>query len=219
MARKTLKGIRVGVLATDGFEQVELTLPVKALRKRGAQVDVISLHKGKIRGVNLLWPGKKVAVDLTVQQVMPSDIDALLIPGGFVNPDALRQSGEVLEFVREVNRMGRPIATLCHGPWVLVSAGLASGRKLASWPGIKDDLRNAGAQWMDESGVRDGRWFSSRSPLDMPHFIKGMVKLFEEHAPRNHPQVERAGVHWGRWAVAALVGWVALRPLRTVLAR
>lgn len=219
MARKTLKGIRVGVLATDGFEQVELTLPVKALRKRGAQVDIISLHEGKIRGVNFLWPGKKVPVDLTVQQVVPSDLDALLIPGGFANPDALRQSEEVLDFVREVDRMGRPIATLCHGPWVLVSAGLASGRKLASWPGIKDDLRNAGALWMDESGVRDGRWFSSRGPQDLPHFIQGMVKLFEEHAPRNHPVVEKEGVHWGRWAVAALLGWAAIRPLRTALAR
>lgn len=218
MARKTLKGIRVGVLAVDGFEQVELTLPTRVLRKRGAQVDIISLHKGRIRGMNLMWPGKKVRVDETIQKVRPTDFDALLIPGGFVNPDFLRQSEAVLDFVREFDRQGRPIATLCHGPWVLVSAGLVSGRKLASWPGIKDDLRNAGAQWMDEPGVRDGRWFSSRSPLDMRHFIKGMVRLFEEHAPRNHPVVEKRSP-WGRWLFAALLGLVAIRPARAALAR
>jgi protease I len=217
MARKTLKGIRVGVLAADGFEQVELTLPVRALRKRGAQVDIISLHKGRIRGMNLMWPGKKVRVDETVERVRPKDFDALLIPGGFVNPDKLRQSEEVLDFVREMDRHGRPIATLCHGPWVLVSAGLVSGRKLASWPGIKDDIRNAGAEWMDESGVRDGRWFSSRGPHDMRHFIKGMVALFDEHAPRNHPVEKRS--HWVRWVFAALLGLVAIRPTRTALAR
>ena len=217
MAKKVLKGIRVGVLATDGFEQVELTIPVKALRKRGAQVDIVSLHKGKIRGINLMWPGKKVAVDETVDRVRPRDFDALLIPGGFQNPDTLRQSEEVLDFVREIDRLGRPIATLCHGPWVLVSAGLASGRRLSSWPGIKDDLRNAGAEWRDESGVLDGRWFSSRGPQDMRHFLKGMVSLFAEKAPRNHP-VEQ-GFRWGRWLFAALLGMVAIRPVRTALAR
>lgn len=217
MARKVLKGIRVGVLATDGFEQVELTLPVKALRKRGAQVDIVSLHKGKIRGINLMWPGKKVPVDETVDSVRPRDFDALLIPGGFQNPDSLRQSEEVLDFVRELDRLGRPIATLCHGPWVLVSAGLANGRRLSSWPGIKDDIRNAGAEWRDESGVLDGRWFTSRGPQDMRHFIKGMVSLFAEYAPRNHPAPERS--HWGRWAIAAVLGLIAWRPVREALAR
>ena len=217
MARRTLKGIRVGVLATDGFEQVELTIPVKTLRRRGAQVDIVSLHQGTIRGMNLMWPGKKVRVDETVDRVRPKDFDALLIPGGFMNPDALRQNEAALDFVREIDRLGRPIATLCHGPWVLVSAGLVSGRKLSSWPGIKDDLRNAGAEWLDEPGVRDERWFSSRGPQDMRPFLKGMVQLFAEHAPRNHPVVEERP-HWGRWA-AALLGLVAIRPLRTAFAR
>ncbi|EPX65258.1 ThiJ/PfpI family protein [Cystobacter fuscus DSM 2262] len=217
MARKVLKGIRVGVLATDGFEQVELTIPVKALRKRGAQVDIVSLRKGKIRGINLMWPGKKVPVDETVDTVRPRDFDALLIPGGFQNPDSLRQSEEVLDFVREIDRLGRPIATLCHGPWVLVSAGLANGRRLSSWPGIKDDIRNAGAEWRDESGVLDGRWFTSRGPQDMRHFIKGMVSLFAEYAPRNHLAPERS--HWGRWAIAAVLGLIAWRPVREALAR
>ncbi|MET0404112.1 MAG: type 1 glutamine amidotransferase domain-containing protein [Cystobacter sp.] len=216
MARKILKGIRVGVLAADGFEQVELTVPVKALRKRGAQVDIVSLKPGKIRGIHLMWPGKKVAVDETVERVRPKDFDALLIPGGFQNPDALRQSEAALDFVREMDRLGRPIATLCHGPWVLVSAGLVSGRKLASWPGIKDDLRNAGAEWHDESGMLDGRWFTSRGPQDMRTFLKGMVALFAAYAPRNHPVEERS--HWGRWAVAAVLGLIAWRPLREALA-
>ena len=216
MARKNLKGIRVAVLAADGFEQVELTLPVKALRKRGAQVDIVSLRKGKIRGINFMYPGKKVAVDETVDRVRPKDFDALLIPGGFQNPDALRQDEAVLDFVREMDRLQRPIATLCHGPWVLVSAGLVSGRKLASWPGIKDDLRNAGAVWMDESGVTDERWFTSRGPQDMRHFLKGMVSLFAEHAPRNHP-VETPS-HWGRWVAAAVVGFFAIRARRAALA-
>jgi protease I len=216
MARKTLRGIRVAALATDGFEQVELTLPMRALRKRGARVDVISLHKGRIRGLNLLYPGKKVRVDETVHRARPRDFDALLIPGGFANPDFLRQSDEVLDFVRELHWLGRPIATLCHGPWVLVSAGLVKGRKLASWPGIKDDIRNAGGEWVDESGVRDDLWFSSRGPHDMRHFLKGMVQLFAETAPRNHLE-ERS--RWGRWLFAALLGWVAIRPLRNALAR
>jgi protease I len=209
MARKTLKGIRVGVLAADGFEQVELTIPMKVLRKRGAQVDVISLHEGKIRGMNLMYPGKKVPVDETVDRVRPKSFDALLIP--------LRQSEEVLDFVRDFERLGRPIATLCHGPWVLVSAGLVKGRRLASWPGIKDDIRNAGGLWTDEPGVRDDLWFSSRGPHDMRHFLKGMVELFAEHAPRNHPVEARS--RWGRWLVAAVLGMVAIRPLRTALAR
>jgi protease I len=217
MVRKTLKGIRVGALAADGFEQVELTLPMRALRKRGAQVDVISLHKGRIRGLNLLYPGKKVRVDETVRKVRPQDFDALLIPGGFANPDFLRQSEEVLDFVRHFHWLGRPIATLCHGPWVLVSAGLVKGRRLASWPGIKDDIRNAGGQWVNEPGVRDDLWFSSRGPHDMRHFLKGMVELFAETAPRNH--LAEARSHWGRWLFAALLGWVAIRPLRTALAR
>jgi protease I len=217
MARKTLKGIRVGVLAADGFEQVELTIPMKVLRKRGAQVDIISLHEGKIRGMNLTYPGKKVPVDETVDRVRAKSFDALLIPGGFVNPDALRQNEEVLEFVRDFERLGRPIATLCHGPWVLVSAGLVKGRRLASWPGIKDDIRNAGGMWMDESGVLDDLWFTSRGPHDMRHFLKGMVELFAEHAPRNHPAEARS--RWGRWLVAAVLGMVAIRPLRTALAR
>jgi protease I len=216
MFRKVLKGIRVGVLAADGFEQVELTLPMKALRKRGAQVDIISLHKGRIRGMNLMYPGKKVRVDDTVDHVRPRDFDALLIPGGFVNPDALRQNQDALAFVREFHWLARPIATLCHGPWVLVSAGLVRGRKLAAWPGIKDDIRNAGGQWMDEPGVRDELWFTSRGPHDMRHFLNGMVSLFAEKAPRNHA---RKGFRWGRWLFAAMLGLVAIRPVRTALAR
>jgi protease I len=184
-------------------------------------VDILSLHRGSIRGVNLLYPGRKVRVDETVAKVRAEEFDALLIPGGFANPDFLRQSEKALEFVREFERLGRPIATLCHGPWVLVSAGLVRGRKLTSWPGIKDDLRNAGASWVDEPAVRDGMWLSSRGPQDLRAFIQGMVELFEQHAPRHHWVVERR-VGWGRLLVA-VAGLLALRPgvraLRGALAR
>ncbi|HZJ55363.1 MAG TPA: type 1 glutamine amidotransferase domain-containing protein [Myxococcaceae bacterium] len=183
MAHKRLEGVRVAVLVTDGFEQVEVTRPLKHLLKHGAAVDIVSLHRGRIRGINLLHPGITLRVNRTVQQVNASDYDALLIPGGFVNPDFLRQSEKAKMLVTAFDVAGKPIATLCHGPWVLVSAGLVHDRKLAAWPGIQDDIRNAGGTWIDEPLVRDGNWVSSRSPLDLLHFERGMVELFEQ-APR-----------------------------------
>jgi protease I len=184
---QSLMGVRVGVLAMDGFEQVELTMPVSRLRKEGAAVTVISLRPGRIRGMNAMFPGKKVKVDKTIFRVDAADFDALLLPGGFINPDFLRQSDRVLELVREFDRDGKPIAVICHGPWVLVSAGLVKGRRLASWPGIRDDVQNAGGTWIDEAAVRDGNWISSRSPLDMLAFNNGMVSLFAELANRGAP--------------------------------
>ena len=173
----------MAVLAADGFEQVEVTRPLKELLRHGARVDVVSLHRGGIRGINFLNPGIKLRVNRTVHDVSASDYDALLIPGGFVNPDLLRQSEKAKMLVTAFDVAGKPIATLCHGPWVLVSAGLVRDRKLAAWPGIQDDIRNAGGTWLDEPLVRDGNWVSSRSPLDLVHFQRGMVALFEE-APR-----------------------------------
>ncbi len=191
MARRELEGLRVAALAADGFEQVELTIPLKTLRKHGAAVDVVSLRPGTIRGMNLILPGKKVRVDRLINEANPEVYDALLIPGGFVNPDLLRQSQEALEFVRAFDRAEKPIAVLCHGPWVLASAGLLRGRRLTSWPGIKDDLINAGAEWVDESLVRDRNWVSSRGPQDMKAFLKGMRTLFAEHAPLAPKEMER----------------------------
>lgn len=128
--RKELKGRRIAVLATDGFEKVELTIPVAALRSGGAAVDIVSLHSGTIRGVNLHKPANKVDVTKTVSEANPADYDAMLVPGGFINPDMLRQSAEARDFVRAFDSANKPIATLCHGPWVLASAGLLEGRVL-----------------------------------------------------------------------------------------
>lgn len=178
MAKQYLAGIRVAILAADGFEQVELTQPRKTLRREGAFTEVISLRPGSILGMNLLLPGKKEKVDRTIFEADPSDYDALLIPGGFVNPDFLRQSDRVLEFVRDFNQSGKPIATLCHGPWVLVSAGLVRGRRLACWAGIKDDVINAGGIYEDKSVVKDGNWISSRDPHDLLQFNRAIVEHF-----------------------------------------
>lgn len=178
MAKQHLAGIRVAVLAADGFEQVELTQPRKTLEKHGASVEVVSLRPGSIMGMNLLLPGKKEKVDRTIFDADPGDYDALLIPGGFVNPDFLRQSEQVLEFVRRFDQAGKPIASLCHGPWVLVSAGLVQGRRLASWNGIKDDINNAGGIWTDKAVVTDGNWVTSRDPHDLLQFNKAIVEHF-----------------------------------------
>jgi len=180
MTLRRLEGLRVAVLATDGFEQVEVLRPLKHLLRQGALVDIVSLHRGTIRGVNLLTPGIELKVNRTVNEVSAANYDALLIPGGFVNPDFLRQNDKAKMLVTAFDVAGKPIATLCHGPWVLISAGLVHDRKLAAWPGIQDDIRNAGGTWVDEPLVRDGNWVSSRSPLDLLHFERGMTELFEE---------------------------------------
>lgn len=175
-----LTGLRVAVLAADGAEQVEISSPVEALHEHGAEVEIVSLHPGRIRTVNHLFPGRKVRVDRTLRTADADDYDALLIPGGLVGPDTLRQSDQALDFVRAFERAGKPIAVICHGPWLLVSAGLVVRRNLTSWPGIKDDVRNAGGIWQDEPLVRDRNWVSSRSPLDLKHFNRGMLELFAE---------------------------------------
>jgi protease I len=184
MLHKRLKGVRVAVLATDGVEQVELTRPVKRLEKEGARVSIVSLHPGRIRAMNLLVPGKKIAVDTTVQQVRATAFDALLLPGGFMNPDLLRQSELARELVREFVDASKPIAVICHGPWLLVSADRVKGKRLTSWPGIQDDIRNAGGLWKDLPVVRDGNLVSSRGPHDLAEFEQAMVELFEEKVPQ-----------------------------------
>ncbi|NOK10560.1 type 1 glutamine amidotransferase domain-containing protein [Corallococcus exercitus] len=213
---KKLKGMRVAVLAADGFEQVELTRPVKRLEREGARVTIVSLHKGRIRGMNLLVPGRKVRVDATLREVKAADFDALLLPGGFMNPDFLRQSALALDFVKDADLLDLPIAVICHGPWLLASAGLLEGRHLTSWPGIRNDLENAGAHWTDEPVVRDGNWVSSRGPHDLLAFEHAMVELLAE---RMSPAITRrstaeAAPRWPRWlagglAAAATLGLVA----------
>ena len=178
VGNNVLKGRRIAVLAADGFEKVELTIPVHAMRLAGASVDIVSLRHGRIRGVNLHEPASRVRVDKILAEADPADYDGLLVPGGFINPDLLRQSVEAREFVRAFDQAGKPIATLCHGPWVLASAGLTSGRTMTSWPGIRDDLVNAGATWLDQEVVHDDNWVSSRGPQDMVPFVKAMTRLF-----------------------------------------
>ena len=175
MSDKSLKGRRIAALASDGFEKVELSIPMKALRLAGAKVDVISLRPGRIRGVNLHEPASRVRVTKTLDDANPADYDG---PGGFINPDLLRQSAKARDFVRAFDRQKKPIATLCHGPWVLASAGLLGGRTLTSWPGVRDDLVNAGATWLDQETVRDGNLLTSRGPQDLVPFVRAMIELF-----------------------------------------
>jgi protease I len=160
------------------------------LRVAGADVDIVSLRPGRIRGVNLHEPAARVAVDRTLAEAQVDDYDALLIPGGFINPDLLRQSEPARQFVREFDATGRPLATLCHGPWLLASAGLTQGRRMTSWPGVRDDLVNAGATWLDEAVVRDGNWLTSRGPQDMVPFVKALLGHFA--GPAAQPPTDRA---------------------------
>ncbi len=192
--KQKLKGRHVAVLAVDGFEMVELAVPVAALRLAGATVDVISLRHGRIRGVNLHEPASRVGVDKTVEEADPADYDALLLPGGFINPDLLRQSQQAREFVRAFDLAGKPIATLCHGAWLLASAGLLQGRTLTSWPGTRDDLVNAGATWLDQEVVRDGNLVTSRGPQDMKPFVEAVLAHFADGAPLARVERTEAGV-------------------------
>lgn len=177
-SRRALKGRRIAVLAADGFEKVELTVPLRALRRAGADVDVVSLRRGRIRGLNLNLPATRVRVDRTVDQVGAGEYDGLLVPGGFINPDLLRQSAPARELVRAFVVSGKPVVTLCHGPWVLASAGVLDGRTLTSWAGIRDDVVHAGATWLDQEVVRDGNLTTSRGPQDMAAFIPAMLETF-----------------------------------------
>jgi protease I len=207
--RRRLKGRTIAVLAADGFEKVELVVPVRALKAAGATVDVVSLRRGRIRGVNLHMPATRVRVDKTLDEADPGRYDGLLVPGGFINPDFLRQSAPAREFVRAFATSGKPIASLCHGPWVLASAGLLDGRTLTAWPGIRDDLVNAGATWLDQELVRDGNLTTSRGPQDMAAFVPGMIDAFA--SPSSSPATTAAGRESDRqldaplgWAIGAL---------------
>ncbi|OBJ57457.1 glutamine amidotransferase [Mycobacterium asiaticum] len=206
---RRLSGRKIAALAADGFEKVELVIPMRALQLGGAKVDVISLRHGRIRGVNLHMPATRVGVDKVVTDADPGAYDGLLLPGGFINPDLLRQSVAAREFVRAFDHAGKPIATLCHGPWVLASAGLLDGRTLTSWPGIRDDLVNAGATWLDREIVRDRNLVTSRGPQDMRAFLPATLDIFAESADQsqtvaNHngsdPQLDKPL----GWAVSAL---------------
>jgi protease I len=178
-----LDGKKIAVLATDGFEQAELLTPVEALRGAGATVDVVSLNAGEIQGFDHLKPGKKVQVDRKLDATSPDDYDAIVLPGGVSNPDQLRTRPEVQKFVRAFAEAGKPLAAICHAPWILIDAGLAKGRKLTSWPTVRLDLKNAGAEVVDEEVVVDQGLITSRSPQDLPAFC---AKIIEEISKGRH---------------------------------
>lgn len=172
-----LTGKKIAVLATDGFEQSELTEPKRRLEAMGAKVDVVSLPgKDSIRGWDKKDWGESVRVDKALDQVAVSDYDALVLPGGVINPDHLRQEAKAVELVKAFAAANKPVAAICHGPWMLVESGLAKGRKLTSWNSLKTDLANAGGQWQDSEVVVDGNIITSRNPSDIPAFSEAIAK-------------------------------------------
>jgi protease I len=177
-----LKGRRIAVLATDGFEQAELTEPVTALREHGAMVEVIAPQGGEIQGMQHREKGDKVHVDRTLDEVLAADYAALVLPGGVANPDALRTDPRAVRFVRHFIDAKKPVAAICHGPWTLVEADAVRGRQMTSWPSLKTDLRNAGAEWVDREVVVDGQFVTSRKPDDLPAFCAKMIETFQNAA-------------------------------------
>ena len=182
-----LNGLRVAVLATDGFEEPELTQPVKALLRAGAKVTILSLKTGEIQGVRHdLNKTTKANVDRMIKNAGAEDFDAVMLPGGAVNADKLRMVPEVQAFLRATNDAGKPIAAICHAPWELVSAGLVRGRTLTSYHTMQDDIRNAGGRWVDQEVVEDGNWVTSRKPDDLPAFNEAMLRLFSHSLAAAH---------------------------------
>jgi protease I len=175
-----LKNKRIAILATDGVEQVELLEPKKALEEAGAQTDVISPKDGKIKGWNHTDWGKEIAVDVNLKSANQNNYDALLLPGGVMNPDHLRMEPAAVQFVKSFVTSGKPVAAICHGPWLLVEAGAVRGRKLTSWPSLQTDIRNAGGEWTDQEVVSDQGLVTSRKPADIPAFNRKMIEEFAE---------------------------------------
>jgi protease I len=176
-----LDGLQVAILVTDDFEQVELTEPKKALDESGAVTTIIAPHPGQIQGMNHDEKGDRFNVDQILDEADPDDYDAVLLPGGVINADALRMEPKAQQFVRKIDAADKPIAVICHGPWLLVSAGLVVGRILTSYYTLQDDIRNAGGRWIDLALVHDQNWVSSRFPKDLELFNEGMIILFSEY--------------------------------------
>ena len=175
----TITGRRIAVLATDGVEEVELTTPVEALRAAGALITLVSLKAGRIQAMNEdVNPAGTHQVDLAVAEADAASFDGLLLPGGTTNPDKLRLDEDAVNFVKGFVSSGKPIAAICHGPWMLINAGGVAGHTMTSWPSLQVDLRNAGATWIDQTVVKDGRLVTSRNPKDLPAFCEAIVDLF-----------------------------------------
>lgn len=175
-----LRNKRVAILATDGVEQVELLEPRKALEAEGAKTEVISPKDGKIKGWNHTDWGTEIPVDLNLKSADPNNYDALMLPGGAMNPDHLRQDPAAVAFVKAFFESQKPVAAICHAGWMLVEAGAVRGRKLTSWPSLKTDIRNAGGEWIDQEVVTDQGLVTSRKPDDIPAFSKKMIEEIGE---------------------------------------
>ena len=185
-----LNGKRVAILVTDGFEQIEMTSPREALEKAGAKCVLIAPKAGQVQGFKHHDKQDKFNVDMTLDSADPAQFDAVMLPGGVINADAIRIEKKAQQFVQEMDRAGKPVAVICHGPWLLVSAGLVRGHTITSWPTLQDDLRNAGATWKDSECIRDGSWVSSRKPDDLPAFNREIVKTLEELRPGKGARAE-----------------------------
>jgi protease I len=182
-----LDGKRIAILATDGVEQVELTRPRDAVTQEGARTEIISLTEGEFQAMNGdINPADRFTADRSIKQATVADYDALLLPGGTVNADRLRMDPDVIGFVQDVFRAGKPVGVICHGPWTLVSADLVRGRTLTSFPSVRTDIRNAGGTWVDEQVVTDNGLVSSRNPDDLPAFCGKVVEEFTEGTHRVH---------------------------------
>jgi protease I len=178
MASGNLDGLKVAILVTDGFEQVEMTEPRKALDEAGARTSIVSPKDERVRGWKFTEWGDEFQVDVPLAQARPEDFDAILLPGGVINPDKLRMDKGAVLFAQAFLDGGKPVATICHGPWTLIETGKVKGRRLASWPSLQTDVENAGAEWVDQEAVVDGNLVSSRKPDDIPAFNREMISLF-----------------------------------------
>lgn len=186
-----LEGKRIAIVVTDGFEQVEMAEPRGALVAAGARTDIVSPKGGRVKAWAYTEWGDEFAVDVAISEADPEDYDALLLPGGVMSPDKLRVIPEVLDFVRAMVRRGKPVAAICHGPWTLIDAGVVDGRTMTSWPSLRSDLANAGADWVDEEVVVDRGLVTSRRPADIPAFNRRMLEQFGEARDADEAEVPR----------------------------
>jgi protease I len=195
MPTSTLQGKKVAILVADGFEQVELLEPRKALNQAGATTQVVSPADKKVKGWNTKEWGNEIPVDVPLKSANAGEYDSLLLPGGVMNPDHLRMNPDAVQFVKAFVDSGKPIAAICHGPWTLIETGVVKGLTITSWPSLKTDLKNAGANWVDKEVVHDGRFVTSRKPDDIPAFNREMIRLFSEGSEGSSGKHSTAGQH------------------------
>ena len=189
-----LKGLKIAILAANGFEQEEMTEPRKALEMAGARVDLVSPEKGAVRSWQHTEWGDVFPMEVSLESAQADDYDALMLPGGVMNPDRLRLRPEAIEFIKDFVKADKPIAAICHAPWTLIDAGAVKGRKMTSWPSLKTDLINAGADWVDEEVVRHGLVVTSRKPDDIPAFNRTMIQAFAESPGRAKNRAKKGSV-------------------------